>query len=218
MSRSPADLRIRGTIGRDDFVLSVDISADAGEVVAVVGRNGAGKSTLLHTVAGLVPLIEGRVVCGGDTWQDTTHDLFVVPEDRQCGVVFQDLRLFPSLNVRDNVAFGCRARGLSRTDARARADELLERVGVAHLGGRLPELLSGGERQRAALARALAPEPRVLLLDEPLTAVDASSRSALREFLAGAVGEFVGSVLIVSHDEADVSVLADRVVEIGGSS
>lgn len=199
-------------------MLSVDISADAGEVVAVVGRNGAGKSTLLHTVAGLVPLIEGRVVCGGDTWQDTTHDLFVVPEDRQCGVVFQDLRLFPSLNVRDNVAFGCRARGLSRTDARARADELLERVGVAHLGGRLPELLSGGERQRAALARALAPEPRVLLLDEPLTAVDASSRSALREFLAGAVGEFVGSVLIVSHDEADVSVLADRVVEIGGSS
>ncbi|MEY2967066.1 MAG: hypothetical protein RLY50_1116 [Actinomycetota bacterium] len=218
MSRSPADLRIRGTIGRDDFVLSVDISADAGEVVAVVGRNGAGKSTLLHTVAGLVPLIEGRVVCGGDTWQDTTRDLFVVPEDRQCGVVFQDLRLFPSLNVRDNVAFGCRARGLSRTDARARADELLERVGVADLGGRLPELLSGGERQRAALARALAPEPRVLLLDEPLTAVDASSRSALREFLAGAVGEFVGSVLIVSHDEADVSVLADRVVEIGGSS
>ena len=218
MSRSPANLRVTGTIGRDGFALPVDITADAGEVVAVVGRNGAGKSTLLHTVAGLVPLIDGHVVCGDDTWQDTSHGLFVVPEDRQCGVMFQDLRLFPAMSVRDNVAFGCRARGWSRADARTRADELLALTGVGHLAERTPDSLSGGERQRTALARALAAEPRVLLLDEPLTAVDASSRPALREFLAGSVGGFAGSVLIVSHDQADVTAMADRVVEIGGSS
>lgn len=218
MSHSRANLRVTGTVGRDGFALPVDIAVEAGEVVAVVGRNGAGKSTLLHTVAGLVPMLEGHVVCGDDTWQNTSHDLFVVPEDRRCGVMFQDMRLFPAMSVRDNVAFGCRAQGWSRAAARTRADELLALTGVGHLADRTPDSLSGGERQRTALARALAPEPRVLLLDEPLAAVDASSRPALREFLAGAVGGFVGSVLIVSHDQDDVSALADRVVEIGRSS
>lgn len=215
MTPSPELLRIDGTIGRDDFTLDVDLTVAAGEVVAVVGRNGAGKSTLLHSVAGLVPVVEGRVIASGETWDDTAVGLTVPPEHRSCGIVFQDLRLFATMSVRANVEFGCRARGWSREESRRRADELLDTTGVAHLADRRPQTLSGGERQRVALARALAPEPRVLLLDEPLTAVDAASREVLREFLAGTVHDFAGSVLVVSHEPADVSAMADSVLELG---
>lgn len=218
MMPDQADLRVHGSIGRDGFTITVDVAVPHGDVVAVVGRNGAGKSTLLHTVAGLVPMVDGFVRVGSDTWDDTTSGIDTPPEQRSCGVVFQDLRLFATMSVRANVEFGCRARGWSRDEARERADELLRHVGVAHLAERRPTSLSGGERQRVALARALAPRPRVLLLDEPLTAVDAASREQLREFLAGVVGSFAGSVLVVSHDPADVSAMADSVVELGSST
>lgn len=211
-------VRVAGTIGRDGFSLEVDITVDSGEVVAVVGRNGAGKSTLLHTVAGLVPIVSGRVTVDGETWDDAATGVAIAPERRSCGVVFQDLRLFATMSVRSNVEFGCRARGRSRDESRERADEMLRRMGVAHLADRRPASLSGGERQRVALARALAPAPRVLLLDEPLTAVDAPSRESLREFIAGAVNDFAGSVLVVSHEPADVAAMADRVVELGRST
>lgn len=207
-------LRVDGTIGRDGFTLDVDLEVAGGEVVAVVGRNGAGKSTLLHTVAGLVPMVAGRVTVGDETWDDVVASVAIAPEDRSCGVVFQDLRLFATMSVRANVEFGCRARGWSRVEARDRAGEVLHRTGVEHLSDRRPASLSGGERQRVALARALAPEPRVLLLDEPLTAVDAVSKEALREFLAGTVHGFAGSVVVVSHDPADVASMADTVVDL----
>lgn len=218
MTGSSQGLAIHGAVGRDGFVVQIDITVAHGEVVAVVGRNGAGKSTLLHTVAGLVPLRDGRVSFGDETWNDTASGLHVSPEDRRCGVVFQDLRLFPSMSVRQNVEFGCRARGWSRERSRRRALEVLERTGVSALADRAAQSLSGGERQRVALARAIAAEPDVLLLDEPLTAVDAGSRAALRDYLAGTVADFAGSVLVVSHDEADVASMADRVLDLGAIS
>lgn len=217
MMSDQADLHVQGTIGRDGFTITVDVAVPHGDVVAVVGRNGAGKSTLLHTVAGLVPMVAGFVRVGNETWDDTATGIVTPPEQRSCGVVFQDLRLFATMSVRANVEFGCRARGWSRDEARERADELLRHVGVGHLGDRRPSSLSGGERQRVALARALAPSPSVLLLDEPLTAVDAASREQLRDFLAGVVETFAGSVLVVSHDPADVSAMADSLVELGSS-
>ena len=215
MTHGAAGLCVRGTIGRDGFMIDVDVTVPSGEVVAVVGRNGAGKSTLLHTVAGLVPMVDGFVRMGNEAWDDTTKGIVVPPEQRSCGVVFQDLRLFATMSVRANVEFGCRARGWSRDEARARADELLRHVGAGHLAERRPTSLSGGERQRVALARALAPTPRVLLLDEPLTAVDAGSREQLRDFMMGIVESFAGSVLVVSHEPADVSAMADSVVDLG---
>lgn len=218
MSISPGGLTIEGTIGRESFSLGVSVAAAAGGVVAVVGRNGAGKSTLLHTIAGLVPLANGRVTVGGKTWEDSATGVSLPPEHRSCGVVFQDLRLFATMSARANVEFGCRARGQSREESRETADEMLQRMGVAHLAGRRPMSLSGGERQRVALARALAPAPQVLLLDEPLTAVDAGSRASVREAITEAVVGFAGSVLVVTHDEADIAALADTVVEIGNKS
>jgi len=205
-------LCVRGQIVRGAAQVRVDVEIGPGEVLAVVGPNGAGKSTLLHAVAGLVALDEGMITCGGVTWQEGPR--VVSSELRDCGVLFQDLRLFPSMTVLSNVAFGCRCRGASRSEAQARARDVLAEVGAGHLADRSPNQLSGGERQRVALARALAPRPRVLLLDEPFVSVDTPSRSALREVVGRAVSSFSGSVLVVSHDHADVEHLATKFLSL----
>src|SRR3954453_9166177 len=163
-----ADVGVR--LGRLD--LSVALDAADGETVAVLGPNGAGKSTLLRALAGLVPLDDGSIAIHDTVLDDPGAGTFVVPERRGVGVVFQDYLLFPHLSVLENVAFGLRSRGVGRVDARVRASEWLARVGMADRGRERPTMLSGGQQQRVALARALVTEPRLLLLDEPLAALD----------------------------------------------
>ena len=207
-------LVVNGTIGRDDFSLRVNLRIDAGETVGVVGRNGSGKSTLLHTVAGLIPLREGTISVDDVEWDSPAGRRFVLPEDRRCAVVFQDLRLFPHMTCLDNVAFGPRSQGAGRDEARDRARTQLSKVGAGELVDRRASGLSGGQAQRVALARALVLEPRVLLLDEPLSAVDAASRPVLRDLIGETLESFTGMAVVVSHDEDDVGVLASRVQSV----
>jgi molybdate transport system ATP-binding protein len=201
-------------IDRDGFTLDAEVHVGAGEVVALLGPNGAGKSTLLRAIAGLAPLDRGRIEVGGTVVDDPTGGTYVEPAARRVGYVPQDHGLFPHLSALDNVAFGLRAAGAARADARARAGEWLERLGVLDRSGARPGHLSGGEAQRVALARALAVEPVALLLDEPLAAIDASARphvrAELRRHLAG------GARLLVTHDPVDAAVLADRIVVLEG--
>lgn len=195
----------------DGFHLDASINVDAGETVAVIGPNGAGKSTLLRALAGLVPLDGGRIECDGVVWDDPATGVLVPPERRSVGMVFQGHALIPHLDARSNVAFGLRAAGLNRSMAMRRADALLAQMGVAAVGSVLPRRLSGGQSQRVALARALARNPMVMLLDEPLSALDAGSRSAMRRLLAEPV---TSARVIVTHDPVDALTLADRVVVI----
>ena len=164
--------------------LHLQVQLAAGdEVVAVVGPNGAGKTTLLRAIAGLERVQRGRIVVDGRVVEDAAAGVRVPPEERQVAVVFQEHRLFANLTVLENVAFGLRARGVARADARRQALEWLGRVGAGHLAARKPRKLSGGEAQRVAVARALVTEPAVLLLDEPLAAVDSTARTELRHVL-----------------------------------
>ena len=194
--------------------LDVALTGAAGEVVALVGPNGAGKTTVLRVLAGLVPLDAGRVVLDGRVLDDPVAGTWVPTERRPIGYVFQDYLLFPHLSARDNVAFGLRSRGAPRAEARRRAGEWLERVGLAELAGAKPRALSGGQAQRVALARALATEPRLLLLDEPLSALDAQTRVQTRRELRRTLAGFGGTRLLVTHDPVEAMVLADRLVVV----
>lgn len=205
---------LRATLGlrRADFELTAALRIEPGEVVALVGPNGAGKSTVLRTLAGLLRLDRGRVEVGDEVVSDPTRDLHREPHQRRIGVVFQDYLLFPHLTVLENVAFGPRAQGLTRLVAYQRARGWLDRMGVADLAGARPHAISGGQAQRVALARALATEPDLLLLDEPLAALDARTRLLIRSELRRHLVEFAGAVLVVTHDPVDAAVLADRLV------
>ena len=190
------------------------LGVQAGEVVALLGPNGAGKSTVLSCLAGLVPVDAGHVRVGDDVHDDPTTGTFVAPQARGVGVVFQDYLLFPHLSALENVAFGLRAAGRPRREARREATEWLERMRLDGLGAARPGTLSGGQAQRVALARALAPAPRVLLLDEPLAALDAGARGVVRTELRRHLREFAGCTVLVTHDPLDAMVLADRVVVV----
>jgi molybdate transport system ATP-binding protein len=192
--------------------LACDIGVDAGVTVAVLGPNGAGKTTLLRVIAGLVPIEEGRVEVDGVVFDDSATGAHVTPEARRVGFVFQDHGLFPHLSVLDNVAFGLRARGVDRRVANGRAGEWLERVDLASYASSRPSALSGGQSQRAALARVLVTDPQVLLLDEPLAAVDASGRLELRRALREHLAGFSGVRLLITHDPLEAASLAERVV------
>jgi molybdate transport system ATP-binding protein len=207
-----ADVRVR----RPAFEVRARLAAGPGEVVAVLGPNGAGKSTVLRALAGLVPLAGGHVRVDGATWADLARGAFVPPEDRSLGMVFQDYLLFPHLTALENVAFGLRARGVGRRDARSRALAWLERIGLEDVAGSRPGRLSGGQAQRVALARALVTDPRLLLLDEPLAALDAGTRLSVRAQLGGHLREYGGVSVLVTHDPLDAMVLADRLVVLEG--
>ncbi len=211
-------LDARCVVVRDDFVLDVELRIAAGETVAVLGPNGSGKTTLVESLAGIVALDRGRIALDGRVLDDPTAGLFVPPEARRVGVVFQDLLLFDHLTVAENVAFGPRARRRWRAEAARLADEWLGRLGLAEFAERRPRDLSGGERQRVALARALAAEPDLLLLDEPLAAVDATTRGALRRILADHLEGFPGPRLLITHDPTDAFLLADRICILEGGS
>jgi molybdate transport system ATP-binding protein len=195
-----------------DFQLDVALDVGDGEVVALLGPNGAGKTTALRVIAGLQPLDNGRIELDGTVLDDPAADVFVPTAERPIGVVFQDYLLFPRLSALDNVAFGLRARGHDKASARNRAREWLERFALAQHANAKPRTLSGGQAQRVALARALATDPRLLLLDEPLAALDAGTRLQVRTELRRHLATFRGARLLVTHDPVDALVLADRLV------
>ncbi|HYN95020.1 MAG TPA: ABC transporter ATP-binding protein [Pilimelia sp.] len=199
-------------VRRGGFTLDAELAVPAGEVVALLGPNGAGKTTALRALAGLLPLATGRIALGDEVYDSPATAVFVPPERRRIGVVFQDYLLFPHLSAVDNVAFGPRCRGASRPAARAEAATWLARLGVAELAGRRPRSLSGGQAQRVALARALAVQPALLLLDEPLAALDAHTRLGVRAELRRHLAAHTGATVLVTHDPLDAMVLADRIV------
>ena len=195
-----------------DLDLEVELGVRSGEVVALLGPNGAGKTTVVRALAGLLAVERGRIEIDGRLVDDPATGVFVPAERRSVGVVFQDHLLFPRMSALDNVAFGLRARGVDRREASEQAAGWLERFGLAALAGARPDALSGGQAQRVALARALAVEPCVLLLDEPLSALDASTRVHVRAELRRHLEHFAGARLLVTHDPLDALVLADRLV------
>ncbi|NUO43831.1 MAG: ABC transporter ATP-binding protein [Streptomyces sp.] len=205
----PADgLDARLVVERGSFRLDVALTAKPGDVVALLGPNGAGKTTALRALAGLVPLTDGHLRLDG-TELDRTP-----PESRPVGVVFQDYLLFPHLTALDNVAFGPRCHGASRSEARAQAAVWLDRMGLTAHASAKPRRLSGGQAQRVALARALATHPRLLLLDEPLAALDARTRLDVRAQLRRHLADFEAVAVLVTHDPLDAMVLADHLVVV----
>jgi molybdate transport system ATP-binding protein len=190
--------------------LSLQFDVGSGRCLALAGPSGAGKTTVLRLLAGTARPRRARVTCGQDVWVDTLRGVFLAAEERRCGYVFQDYALFPHLSAWRNVAFGLR--GLP--DRRARALALLEQFGLGHRIDAKPDELSGGERQRVALARALAPRPQVLLLDEPLSALDARTRASASRELAAILRSLEVPVVLVTHDFGEAALLADEVCVI----
>ncbi|HVH53481.1 MAG TPA: ABC transporter ATP-binding protein [Actinomycetota bacterium] len=197
---------------RATFTVAAAFNATAGETVALLGPNGAGKSTLVAALAGIEPPARGRVDLDGRTLDDVAAGRHVPPERRPVGVVFQNRLLFPHLSAIENVAFPLRALGAGRREARSRAADLLARLGLAPRAGARPAELSGGEAQRVALARALIREPRLLLLDEPLAALDVRARTQVRALLRRELIGFPGVRLLVTHDPVEAMSMADRMV------
>ncbi len=198
---------------RGGFRLDTALAVAPGEIVAVMGPSGAGKSTLLGAIAGLVRVRDGFVRIDG---ADAAGRRPLPPQKRGVVLLGQDPRLFPHLSARDNVAFGLRSRGADREHARREADEWLWKVGLDGVGAHRPSELSGGQQQRAALARALATEPRVLLLDEPLTALDPETAGDIRALLHEQLLHSKTTAVIVTHDAVDAASLATRLVVIEG--
>jgi molybdate transport system ATP-binding protein len=206
-----AGLVLEGVVvRRGGFVLAIDCAVPAGCTVAVVGPNGAGKSTLVELLAGLLPAAQGRVTLAGRVLEGP--GVRVAAQGRGVGVVFQGLALFPGLTAVENVAYGLRARGVARGVARAEALRWLERFEVAGLAEQRASALSGGQAQRVALARAMVVRPPLLLLDEPMSALDAPGRAAARSLLRGWLAEVPGVKLVVTHDLEDARAVADRLL------
>jgi molybdate transport system ATP-binding protein len=198
-------LRAAFEVPRRDLTVAIDLEVADGEVVALLGPNGAGKTTVLEAIAGIVAIASGDVTLDGERI-DT-----LAPERRRVGLAFQDGMLFPRMSAIDNVAFPLRARGATRKEALVGARALLDRIAHGVPLDAKPRALSGGERQRVALARTLAAEPRALLLDEPLAAVDASARPVLRATIREALDRFAGPAILVTHDPVEALTLADRI-------
>ena len=203
------ELRVNGRLGVGDFEFDLDLDVAGGQVVGLLGPNGAGKSTVLRHVAGLLPMRTGSLTLAGTTLDDGTR--FVPAHRRPVGYVFQHYRLFPHLSVLDNVAFELAGR-VGRRQARRRVQPWLEAFDLTALADARPGRLSGGQAQRVALARALAREPGVLLLDEPMAALDARTRMQVREVLRDQLDRFPGPTLLVTHDPVEAMTLADRIV------
>ena len=195
----------------DSFRIDLSLSIPAGSTVALLGPNGAGKSTAVSAIAGLLPIDSGSISLSGITLDEPAAGVLVPPEARRIGVVFQDYLLFPHMTVIENVAFGLRSRGVSRAEAMDRAGAWLERLDLTGLERRKPSQLSGGQAQRVALARALVIDPDLLLLDEPLSALDVTTRVELRRELVRHLQEFPGPRLVITHDPTEAFLLADEV-------
>ena len=188
------------------FDLAVDMTCSDGELVALIGPSGSGKTTLVRLIAGLDRPDEGRIVYDSETWFDSARNIDLPPRLRRLGYVFQDYTLFPHLNLRENVLFA--------THDRREAEGLLSTFGIAHLSDRKPAGVSGGERQRCAICQALARKPRVLLLDEPFSALDFATRRKLGKELQGLKEQAAFPMVYVTHDIQEAYALADGIVSI----
>ncbi len=195
---------------RDDVLRDFSLELAEGETVGLLGVSGCGKSTLLRLIAGLDRPDDGSIVVGGTVMAD--RYTFVLPERRGIGMVFQDYALFPHMTVEQNIAFGLHA--LKRSERRARIAETLELVKLPGYGRRYPHELSGGQQQRAAFARALAPRPRLLLLDEPFSSLDAELKAGIREEFGALLRKLNITSVLVTHDTADAEALCDRIVRL----
>ncbi|MBA0127701.1 ABC transporter ATP-binding protein [Haloechinothrix sp. YIM 98757] len=213
-------MRATVDITRGDFRLRADVGIPPGGVLAVLGPNGSGKSTLLECIAGLRHPHGGSVSLGERTLTDVARGVHIPPHRRGVGVLGQAPLLFPHCTVQDNVAFGPRARGAGRAAARKVAREWMERLAVAELAAHKPHQLSGGQAQRVALARTLADEPGLVLLDEPLAALDADAGPAMRAVLGRVLrdGDPARCGLLVTHDPLDALTLADSVIVLSGGA
>ena len=221
-------LRVRGLekrYGDVEVLRGIDLDVERGEFLALLGPSGCGKTTALRVVAGFERPHAGSIEIGGDRVYDATASggRWVPPEGRRVGMVFQDYALFPHLSVARNIAFGLPRNAANRE---ARVTSALATVGLAGLGDRTPDQLSGGQQQRVALARALAPEPEVILLDEPFSNLDADLRASVREEVRQILREAGMTAVLVTHDQEEALSIADRVavmldgkiVQVGSAS
>ena len=208
MTDGDLDVRVHHRLGR----IELDVGLSVGrETLAFIGPSGAGKSSVLRAIAGLLTPREGRIMCAGRVLFDRQRHVDLPPEERGVGMVFQDGALFPHLTVAKNVAYGLRPRPRGRRERRAQVDGILERFAIAPLAAARPTHISGGERQRVAIARAVASSPDALLLDEPLSALDAVTKSRIAAELSRVLTALRLPTILVSHDLGDVAGLADRV-------
>jgi molybdate transport system ATP-binding protein len=207
-------LDTRFALERGSFELNVDLSFNEGEVVAIMGPNGSGKSTFLHGIAGLLPVTSGSLILDNQKLDEATKEVFVDPTQRPVGIVFQGGLLFETMTVLENIIFGLRARKIKRTDAVAQAQPLINQFELAELLERYPRELSGGQAQRVAIARALITAPKVLLLDEPMSGLDTTTRQLVRAEFREVLAGFAGYRILVTHDVDDALSMADRIIEL----
>jgi molybdate transport system ATP-binding protein len=210
-----SNLSARFSAKRGRLELDVELDSERG-TLALVGPNGSGKTSLLSALLGIVPIERGRIVVGDQVLIDTQTGIHLPLEARRLAYVPQDYALFPHLSVRENVAFAMASSAVGRAPAPATITAALERLDVAELADRFPQTLSGGEKQRVALARALSVNPRGLLLDEPLAALDVHTRRSVRGFLRDTLGRLTIPTIIVTHDPADARVIASQIVVLEG--
>lgn len=198
-----------------DFCLDVaDFVVKDGETLALIGENGAGKSTVLRILSGLLKPASGRIVLNDRVLFDSGQRVSLAPEDRQIGYMFQNYALFPHMTARENIAYGLKVRRMPQKDVDARVNELCERMGIAEIADQLVTRMSGGQRQRAALARAIAPSPELLLLDEPLSALDVRTQEQMRRELASVIRSEKIPCVLVTHSIVDALAVADRIAVI----
>ena len=203
-------ISLHGTVEVGSF--SREFSIDVGnEIVGMFGANGSGKTSVLRTIAGLCPLGNGELKLGDDLVDAPAKNMFVLPEMRNLGMVFQDHSLFPFMTAVDNAAFPLLMRGVKRTAAVKMAAEMLEQFGVAHVAQHMAPTLSGGQSQRVAIVRALIGSPSAVMLDEPLSAIDEASREGVRNHIREHLVRLGVSAIVVSHDRAELDHLCTRI-------
>ena len=207
-------LDTRFTLSRGTFTLDVNLVFNEGEVVAIMGPNGSGKSTFLHAIAGLLPVTSGMLALNGETFDDAEADTYVDPTQRTVGIVFQGGLLFETMTVLENIVFGLRARRIKRAAAATQAQPLINQFALTDLLERQPRELSGGQAQRVAIARALVTQPKVLLLDEPMSGLDTATRQLIRQEFREVLASFAGYRILVTHDSEDALAMADRIIEL----
>ena len=203
-------ISLHGTVEVGSF--SREFSIDVGnEIVGMFGANGSGKTSVLRTIAGLCPLGNGELRMNGELVDAPAKRVFVLPEVRHIGMVFQDHSLFPFMTALDNAAFPLQMRGMKRNAAQKLANEMLEQFGVANVGQQMATALSGGQSQRVAIVRALIGSPKAVLLDEPLSAIDEESRGGVRNHIRGHLIRLGVSAIVVSHDRTELDHLCTRI-------